>query len=131
MLCYIITKDKHRRLGFQILQSDMDHAGPLDLVSPLRIATLQGIDIFFCSSERDTLPYKPVMDTKTKELIKKGYLSMTKPGGCYLSRSVNLVFCKNDDNTFVILPSEFLYKKEMESDSNKSYRERDYYPECK
>ncbi|MCW4469938.1 hypothetical protein OGH69_13240 [Flavobacterium sp. MFBS3-15] len=132
MLCYIITKDKHRRLGFQILQSDMDHAGPMNLERRFRIKTLQGIDIFFCSSESDTVEYKPVIDKKTRELIDKGYLTDTGRVTLHESKSVSLVYCRNNDNIFTILPSEFLYKKEMEAHSNdKYYHEEDYYPQCK
>lgn len=132
MLCYIITKDKHRKLGFQILQSDMNHAGPMNLERPFRIETLQGIDVYFCSSENDSLKSQPKIDTKTRELIDKGYLTATSRVTLYHSKSVDLVYCKDDDSTFVILPSEFLSRKEMEArSSDKPFHEEDHYPKCK
>lgn len=131
MLCYTYVKNKHRVLGFQILQSDTDHAGPLRIDRPFKIETFQGIDIFFCTVSDDNKKFQPVIDDKTKRLIARGYLTTSGRISLHESKSVSLVYCKDDDNNFKILPSEFLYKKEMEAHNNdKNFHEEDYYPDC-
>ena len=52
---------------------------PLYINKPYRIETVQGIDLFFVSSEWDrNKKYDITIDDKVKELIKKGYLTVSE-----------------------------------------------------
>lgn len=134
MLCYIITTDKHRSLGFQVMQSKTEKNRPLKIGDGLhKIRNIKGIDILFCSSDRDReRKYDVAIDPKTQELIKKGYLTLTGPGTLLCTPSIDLVFCTNDESNFIILSPDFLWKEEVKArENNVPYIIESYYPECK
>lgn len=134
ILCYSITTAKHRSLGFQVIQSKTEKHWPLKIGDGLhKITNIQGIDIIFCSSNKDReRKYDVTIDSKTQELIKKGYLKTTGESPLICTPSIDLVFCTNDDTSFVILSPDFLWKEEVKArENNVPYIIESYYPECK
>ena len=131
MLCYIISKGNHRRLGFQIMQSDAYDAPPINIENPFKIENIQGIDIYFCTAKNDSTDNTLVIDGKTQKLIDKGYLTTNGKGFCYISKSVDLIFCRDNDNVFKILSSDFLVKEETKAlKAGRPFVEEYYYPNC-
>lgn len=130
--CIIITTDKYRILGFQIVQSKVKKSPPLKIDPLFKIRNVQGIDVLFVSTEKgSSKKYDIKVDSKTEELIEKGYVTLTGPSPLINSKYVNFVFCKDDDSVFKALTSDFFYKEEMKArTANKSFVIENYYPKC-
>jgi|GEM_PF-6493598 len=97
-----------------------------------KIETIQGIDVLFMSSEWDhAKKYEINIDEKTKELIDKGYVTVSGHPSLFCTPSVDLLFCKNDDKVFTILSPDFKWEEsEKLLKAGKPYDERRYYPKC-
>jgi hypothetical protein len=131
ILCYIISKNNYRRLGFQIIQSKNEKNPPLEINGFYKVETIQGIDVFLESSKTSQKKFHVTTDNKTKELIRKGYLTIDGRSPLIHSKSVDLVFCENDGSNFKILSDHFLYQEEMKArKNNKPFHEEYFYPRC-
>ena len=133
ILCYSITTAKHRSLSFQVMQSKTEKTGPMKIGNGLyKIRNIQGIDIMFCSSDRDPeKEYNVAIDPKTQELIEKGYITVKGPNSTLCTPSIDFVSCTNDESNFVILSPDFLWKEEVKARSKDvPYIIEDYYPKC-
>lgn len=132
VLCYVITSEKHRRLGFQILQSDSIKSPPLTIRGLYKIKNIHGVDIIIVSSEmKESKKYKVEIETDTKELIRKGYLTVKNHSSCMQGGSVDFVFCKNNDNVFTELTFDFLGKEEEKVRAiGEPFHEEKFYPNC-
>ena len=130
--CYIITTDKHRILGMQIMQSANQQGPPIKINRPFKIETVQGIDIFFVSNKSKlTHKYDLKIDNKIKKLVNKGYLTINGREQLYCTTSIDFIFCKNNDASFRILSPEFKWKQEVNTRNTKMvYDERRFYPKC-
>lgn len=131
--CYIRETKKHRFISFQIVQSKKEKLPPIKIDREYKIEKIRGIDVFLSTNILDTQKkYKPSLDEKTKELIKKGYLTID--GNIYLNDgyTVYFVFCKDNNANFKILTTNFIATEELKARSqNKPFFEEKFYPICK